>query len=205
MKSVFGSNQSWATARASRPALISFALGALSFVSVAISRTASGEIPDPVAFAEIARPKRERASPILAKSKPPMSPKSPAPKPPPGILTLNFQSKRLFNYSYNHTHALSIPKIDPLTPSLPTPIQLLLLTPLLQPRSRIHSRNLKKLYRCLMSALIWWLIPLLGTAGALFYVWRVGRSKRETNIEKSIAEYERFRSAFESQHRSEEL
>ena len=118
MKSVFGSNQSWATARASRPAVISFSLGAWSLASVAISRTASGEIPDPVApvapvaLAEIARPKRERASPILAKSKPPMSPKSPAPKPPPGILTLNFQSKRLFNYSYNHTHALSIPKID---------------------------------------------------------------------------------------------
>jgi hypothetical protein len=56
-----------------------------------------------------------------------------------------------------------------------------------------------------MSALIWWLIPLFGTAGALFYVWRVGRSKRETNIEKSIADYERFRSAFDSQHRSEEL
>ncbi len=77
--------------------------------------------------------------------------------------------------------------------------------PLLQPRSQIYSRNLKKPYRSLMSALIWWLIPLLGTAGALFYVWRVGRSKRETNIEKSIAEYERFRSAFDSQHRSEEL
>ena len=56
-----------------------------------------------------------------------------------------------------------------------------------------------------MSALIWWFIPLFGTAGALFYVWRVGRSKRETNIEKSIAEYERFRSTFESQHRSEDL
>jgi hypothetical protein len=56
-----------------------------------------------------------------------------------------------------------------------------------------------------MSALVWWLIPLFGTAGALFYVWRVGRSTRETNVEKSIAEYERFRSTFESQHRSEDL
>ena len=94
MKSVLGSNQSWATARASRPVAISLALGDWSFVSAAISRTASGDSPSPDAFAEIARPKRDRASPILAKSKPFMSPKSPAPKPPPGILTFKFQSNR---------------------------------------------------------------------------------------------------------------
>lgn len=56
-----------------------------------------------------------------------------------------------------------------------------------------------------MSALVWWLIPLFGTAGALFYVWRVGRLKRETNTEKSIASYERFRAAFESKHNSDDL
>ncbi len=50
-----------------------------------------------------------------------------------------------------------------------------------------------------MSALVWWLIPLIACIGALIYVWWSINSKRRQNTYKSIAEYENFRSAFDKQ------
>ena len=47
-----------------------------------------------------------------------------------------------------------------------------------------------------VSALIWWLIPLIACSGALVYVWWSINSKRRQDTYKSIAEYETFRSAF---------
>ncbi|MFM8254104.1 MAG: hypothetical protein ACKN9O_02595 [Actinomycetota bacterium] len=47
-----------------------------------------------------------------------------------------------------------------------------------------------------MSALVWWLIPLVACTGALLYVWWSIAAKRRQNTYKSIAEYENFRSAF---------
>ncbi|MBM3704375.1 MAG: hypothetical protein FJW54_04845 [Actinobacteria bacterium] len=47
-----------------------------------------------------------------------------------------------------------------------------------------------------MSALVWWLIPLVACTGALLYVWWSIAAKRRQNTYKSIAEYETFRSAF---------
>lgn len=50
-----------------------------------------------------------------------------------------------------------------------------------------------------MSALVWWLIPLVACIGALIYVWWSINSKRRQNTYKSIAEYENFRLAFDKQ------
>ena len=47
-----------------------------------------------------------------------------------------------------------------------------------------------------VSALVWWIIPLVACSGALIYVWWSIASKRRQNTYKSIAEYETFRSAF---------
>lgn len=47
-----------------------------------------------------------------------------------------------------------------------------------------------------MSALVWWLIPLVACTGALLYVWWSIAAKNRQNTYKSIAEYETFRSAF---------
>ena len=47
-----------------------------------------------------------------------------------------------------------------------------------------------------VSALVWWLIPLIACSGALLYVWWSIAAKRRQNTYKSIAEYETFRSAF---------
>jgi len=47
-----------------------------------------------------------------------------------------------------------------------------------------------------VSALVWWLIPLVACTGALLYVWWSIAAKRRQNTYKSIAEYETFRSAF---------
>jgi len=49
-----------------------------------------------------------------------------------------------------------------------------------------------------MSALVWWLIPLFACLGALIYVWWSISTKKRQNTYKSIAEYENFRSAFNS-------
>lgn len=47
-----------------------------------------------------------------------------------------------------------------------------------------------------MSALVWWLIPLIACSGALIYVWWSIAAKRRQDTFKSMAEYETFRSAF---------
>lgn len=47
-----------------------------------------------------------------------------------------------------------------------------------------------------MSALVWWLIPLVACSGALIYVWWSIAAKRRQDTFKSMAEYETFRSAF---------
>ena len=47
-----------------------------------------------------------------------------------------------------------------------------------------------------VSALVWWLIPLVACTGALIYVWWSISAKRRQNTYKSISEYETFRSAF---------
>lgn len=49
-----------------------------------------------------------------------------------------------------------------------------------------------------VSALVWWLIPLVACTGALVYVWWSIAAKRRQNTYKSIAEYENFRDAFNS-------
>jgi PPE-repeat protein len=51
-----------------------------------------------------------------------------------------------------------------------------------------------------VSALVWWLIPLVACTGALLYVWWSIAAKRRQNTYKSIAEYENFRSAFAEEH-----
>lgn len=52
-------------------------------------------------------------------------------------------------------------------------------------------------YPMQVSALVWWLIPLVACTGALIYVWWSITSKRRQNTYKTMSEYETFRSAFE--------
>lgn len=47
-----------------------------------------------------------------------------------------------------------------------------------------------------MSALVWWLIPLLACSGALIYVWWSILRKKRRNTYRSMSEYETFRAAF---------
>lgn len=54
-----------------------------------------------------------------------------------------------------------------------------------------------------VSALIWWLIPIVACTGALLYVWWSIAAKRRQNTYKSIAEYENFRSAFDTSAKKE--
>jgi hypothetical protein len=47
-----------------------------------------------------------------------------------------------------------------------------------------------------MSALVWWLIPLVACSGALIYVWWSISKKQRRNTYQSMTEYENFRAAF---------
>ena len=51
-----------------------------------------------------------------------------------------------------------------------------------------------------MSPLLWWIIPVVATTGAIAWVSWVGRPRRPKEAYDSVAAYQRFRDAIAAEH-----